>query len=180
MSLSAIHLYEGFIGVFLLIWLALTVSCQFETHRITQFIRAFDVLNLIPLWTFFAPNPGKQDYHLLYRDKEQGDTVGDWIEVDLHEERHLLSCFWNPDKRDKKVLSDVVQDLITMLQAGAGQTDKTFLVLTLPYLTILKAVCTRERNRPQAACRQFMLAGSHGFNSGKDPDFILLSLFHPL
>ena len=180
MTTLSIHLYEVCAGVFFLVWLALTVSCQFEHHTVTQFVRTFDVLNLIPIWTFFAPNPGKQDYHLLYRDKTRGDAVGDWIEVDLQEERHLLSCLWNPDKRDKKVLSDVVQDLITLLQAGAGQTDNRFLVLTLPYLTILKAVCIRERRRPEAACRQFMLAGSHGFNSGKDPDFILLSLFHPL
>ena len=178
MNTQPIPLYELCIGVFFIIWLAITVICQFDGRKLSTAIRAYDGLNLIPLWTFFAPNPGTQDYHLLYRDKGQGDTPGEWHEIDIQEERYFFSCIWNPDKRDKKVLADVVQDLITMVQST--QHDTKFLIVTLPYLTILKAVCTKEKTVSNAAERQFMLAGSHGFNSTKAPEFILLSMFHPV
>lgn len=178
MHTQAIHLYEILVAGLFLIWLIATVICQFDEWKLTMTIRGMDSMNLIPLWTFFAPNPGKQDYHLLYRDKGQGDAVSDWVEVDLQEERHLFSFIWNPDKRDKKVLSDVVQDLIMLIRSEQG--TKNYLIVTLPYLAILKAVCIRKPASADTAYRQFMLAGSHGFNSDMAPEFILLSMFHPL
>lgn len=180
MFTQAILLYEIFVAGIFLIWLIATVICQFEEWKITSAIRTFDPLNLIPLWTFFAPNPGKQDYHLLYRDKEPGGTIGDWVEVDMHEERYLFSFIWNPDKRDKKVLSDIVQDLIVTIRSDNGERNKKYLIVTLPYLAVLKVVCTKERTSVKTAYRQFMLAGSHGFKSTEAPEFILLSMFHPL
>ena len=180
MFTQAIVIYEIFVGALFLTWLLATVICQFEHWKLTTVIRTYDPLNLIPLWTFFAPNPGKQDYHLLYRDKEPGGTLSDWVEVDLHEERYLFSFIWNPDKRDKKVLSDIVQDLIMMIRTDNGERNKKYLMVTLPYLAILKLVCTRERASSETAYRQFMLAGSYGFNASEAPEFILLSMFHPI
>lgn len=177
---QAIFFYEIFVAAVFLIWLIVTVICQFDDWKIAIEIRTFDFLNLIPLWTFFAPNPGKQDYHLLYRDKGQGGTVSDWVEVDLQEERYPYSFIWNPDKRDKKVLSDIVQDLIMTIRSDNGERNKNYLIVTLPYLAVLKVVCNKERCLTETAHRQFMLAGSHGFNSSEAPAFILLSMFHPL
>lgn len=169
--------YEFFVLCVFIVWFVVTILCQPDGWKLAQRIRAFDHLGIIPLWTFFAPNPGKQDYHLLYRDKLHSGVLSDWVEVDLQEERYVYSCFWNPDKRDKKVLSDVVQNLISL--HGSPQADHRSLPASLPYLTVLKLVCTQQRIRTESTYRQFMLAGSFGYNSDKAPEFIMLSLFHP-
>lgn len=178
MAIHLLSFYEILVASVFISWFVVTVVCQFSHWNVAARIRSLDFLSLVPLWTFFAPNPGKQDYHLLYRDKQPQGSLGEWVEVDLQEERYLYTCVWNPDKRDKKVLSDIVQNLAVF--GVNGPVDLKSLSITLPYLLILKFVCTRELPSTQPAYRQFMLAGSFGYNSDSAPEFIMLSMFHPL
>src|SRR5581483_6746809 len=44
-------------------------------------LNARDRLAIIPHWTFFAPNPGTSDFHLLARDRLAGGGFSAWKEV---------------------------------------------------------------------------------------------------
>ncbi|PAW95018.1 hypothetical protein CKK33_16545 [Mucilaginibacter sp. MD40] len=173
--------YTGVVGLLLALWFVATVICQFRESKASNFIRHhLDTFGMIPLWTFFAPSPGKRDYHLLFRDKYADQTVGEWQQMEITEERKLWSCIWNPQKRDKKVISDVVQNLVsTMPHYRSGEGDYRLLMFSMPYLIVLHAVSLCKRV-PETESRQFMLAESCGYIKETDPTFILLSVFHQI
>src|SRR5436305_216126 len=111
-------------------WLLLTALAQFRW--VAARISRFDNFRLVPTWTFFAPNPGVVDYHLVVRDRDSNGTASAWSGVEIAAERHPLNCFWNPQKRPKKVLLDAVQSLIII--AKANETAEFHELLSLPYL----------------------------------------------
>jgi hypothetical protein len=176
------NIYELLIMCILLCWFVATVICQFKETRLSKFIRnKIDILSFVPLWTFFAPNPGKRDYHLIYRDKYDEGVVSEWKEIEITEERYWWSFLWNPQKRDKKVLSDIIQNLITLVpeykRVGA---DNNLIACSLPYIIVLGAVSRQDTDEKKIRCtaRQFMLAESTGYQEEPTVGFILLSLFH--
>lgn len=173
-------LYESIIASVLALWFLLTIFCQFRYTKFSAYIRhTIDVFGLIPLWTFFAPNPGKSDYHLLYRDKIDEETNGEWEEMDITEERSFWSWCWNPDKRDKKILADVIQSLIASIPQYKSDKGYDLLMFSMPYLIVLHAVshCHCKTGKAQ---RQFMLAETSGYLRETAPSVILLSVFHQI
>src|SRR5579863_3705743 len=82
--------YEVAVTVFLACWFLATILCQFRDTKLSTFIRGrLDLFAMIPLWTFFAPKPGKRDYHLLYRDRDEPGTLTEWQEMEITEERRF-------------------------------------------------------------------------------------------
>ncbi|MBB5621239.1 hypothetical protein HDE69_002292 [Pedobacter cryoconitis] len=173
-------IYEAIVASFLAIWFLLTILCQFRSTKFSNYIRhTIDIFGLIPLWTFFAPNPGKSDYHLLYRDKIDEENNSEWEEMDITEERSLWSWCWNPDKRDKKILSDVIQSLIASIPHYKGANGYDLLMFSMPYLIVLHAVSNCECETGSGH-RQFMLAETSGYLKENPPSVILLSVFHQI
>jgi len=173
-------IYESAVTLIFGIWFLLTILCQFRDTRMSAFIRnTIDIFGLIPLWTFFAPNPGKSDYHLLYRDKIDEQTNGEWLEVDITEERSFWSWCWNPEKRDKKILSDVIQNLVSSIPYYKSANGYDLLMFSMPYLIVLHAVSHCDCKRPSTQ-RQFMLAETSGYLQETSPAVILLSVFHQI
>ena len=160
--------------VFILtIWLLLSVLNQFGRSRFRG-LRPADPLQLLPLWTFFAPNPGVHDYYLLYRDKSDGEP-GTWQLAQPTQSRRWTSCLWNPDKVQNKVLSDLVQIL-----AGYHDPPKDHgpaVMLTLPYLICLTMAISAAPLSP-GAFRQFVLARKRGLVTTDELLPILISDFH--
>jgi len=181
LKLTPTAIYEIVITVFLACWFLATILCQFKETRISWFIRyKLDLFNLIPLWTFFAPHPGKRDYHLLFRDKISDENYTEWQEMDITEERTFWSWLWNPEKRDKKILSDVVQSLVSSIPSYRERTGNlNLLMFSTPYIIVLHAVSNYKR-RTADCYRQFMLAESSGYQKETTPSLILLSVFHPI
>ena len=180
-KLDATVIYETIVTVFLAFWFLITIVCQFrDTTLSTFFKQKVDVFGLIPLWTFFAPNPGKRDYHLLYRDKITEDNYSEWLEMDITEERTFWSWLWNPEKRDKKILSDVVQSLVTMIPAyRKEELSLNLLMFSMPYIIVLHAVSQRQK-QSEDVYRQFMLAETSGYQKETNPSLVLLSTFHQI
>ncbi|MDN5286410.1 MAG: hypothetical protein JWR38_2684 [Mucilaginibacter sp.] len=180
-NLDSAVIYEFIVIAFLASWFLLTVLCQFKDTKFSEFIRyKVDLFGLIPLWTFFAPHPGKRDYHLLYRDKITEQAYSEWQEMDITEERTFWSWFWNPEKRDKKILSDVVQSLVSSIPYYKGENGNlNLLMFSMPYLIVLHAV-SQCKQQSQHAYRQFMLAESSGYHKETEPALILLSVFHQI
>jgi hypothetical protein len=109
------------------LWFGVSVLNQLEAtgypaaRRIALVVKSLDLFSLIPTWNFFAPNPGTNDYHLLYRERLDDGAYGVWREVPFPKQSGLLKLVWNPRKRRAKVLSDVVVSLGSAV-AEARQT----------------------------------------------------------
>ena len=154
------------------LWLLVTVVTQFR-GRVSDRLRRHDVFSLLPRWTFFAPNPGVLDYHLLVRDRHHDGSLSAFREIDLRGERSLLGALWNPEKRNQKMLSDVVGTLPGLRQELSEKGMKT----TLPYIAILSHVCNVERS-PLAEARQFAIVATGGTCEIASPRMLFQSEFH--
>jgi len=146
-------------------WLALSIANQFRTTALP----INDVLNLIPKWTFFAPNPGQHDYHVVYRDYDgQDQPLSVWCELLVHQRRPISTAFWNPDKRYRKAIIDCCQSIVQDKVENAP--------LTIPYLLLLNVVMSRfpsagARSRNYAVIATRRLAST-------PPELVLLSEMH--
>jgi hypothetical protein len=114
--------------VIYVVWGAATIANQF--HRwCPAWLRAVDIFGLVPIWTFFAPNPGMTDYYLLYRDRLADGSFDNWREVDLKQsENGVRLALWNPTKRRHKALTDMVSVLIRLAHSPSVEA----LIATVP------------------------------------------------
>ena len=156
------------VGALYATWVAATVANQFP-DRCPAWLRSADVFGLVPVWTFFAPNPGTTDYYLLYRDRLPDGSLDPWRKVELKPaENGLRLALWNPAKRRHKALSDVVGAL---LRTRGRPADG--LVVTVPYLLVLNAVTARP-HAPGATGTQFMIMEHGGFAAGPERSRVLV------
>jgi hypothetical protein len=176
--------YEVLVVVLALLWTFLSILNQFEQlnlpiHRVIQ---KLDIFQLLPLWTFFAPNPGQSDYHLVYRDRYQDNSITDWVELSLSEPRNWYSFFWNPQKRSKKVLSDIASTLVSSIPRNNESLEG--LMFTTPYLLLLNVVSHQPPVNLHAAEnkfeRQFLLLETFGFKPSSEQRYVLRSNYHPI
>ena len=160
-------------------YFVLSVIGQFEI-KLNYYIRGFDPFALLPIWTFFAPNPGQTDYHLLYRDKLSDGTVTELREIEVTETRRWISFLWNPEKHSKKVLSDVVAMAVDSLPSDRPVGRE--LMLTLPYLLLLNVVCHQggDGGARAGARRQFLVVETFGIDRIAPLRVLIQSEFHPL
>lgn len=90
------------------IWLILTLAIQFNTS-FANTISQWDVLCLLPRWTFFAPNPGHTDIRVLVR-FGNSSLIGSWRELWLSSRADdastLVRGLVNPYRRVEKLLFD--------------------------------------------------------------------------
>src|SRR5687768_5062977 len=96
--------------------------------RLHPIVTRLDAFNMLPEWRFFAPQPGRGDHFLLYRDSIDGDTWSAWIEIPLVVPRQWYHFVWNPERRVKKALLDVVGALV----ARVGATGLDGVEITYP------------------------------------------------
>ena len=138
------------LGVFFFTWFVLTVIIQFEGHCSIIKITRFDYFNLLPRWTFFAPNPCVCDYNLAIREYDLNGIASPWESVDIVLDRKISSAFWNPCKRSSKCLYDSVHVLLSF------DSNDYPPVLTFPYLWLLN-ISMKHPRLPNAVCRQFAI-----------------------
>jgi len=170
------EVYVVFVVGVLMLWLIGSVILQFGPTWFS-FIERHDLFMLLPRWTFFAPTPGMSDYHLLYRDQLEDGRLSEWVEIPITEERKLYSFLWNPEKKSKKVLSDVVASLLQLSQLGIRES--TALMFSLPYLILLNVVVHHDRKRAGIK-RRFVLAEKFRDDGNPTVHVVLVSAFHPL
>lgn len=131
------------------------------------------ISRLIPRWSFFAPVPGMDDFHLLYRDELQGGVVGPWRECsEFAAERTLAAALWHPSKRAKKTLCDVA---VGFTQLGGSEPDA--IRLSIPHLLLLSYVTNLPRSSLSAA-RQFVIVETNA--AEPRPQVVFLSGMHSL
>jgi hypothetical protein len=170
--------------LFFVVWLALCIASQFSTDRINA-LKRFDVLQILPIWTFFAPNPGRSDYHVIGRDRLRDGTVTSWRDVLPIPGQDALSPFWNPRKRRTKVVVDAVATLVDMV--GRAKRDdrptaslERTLLISGPYLVLVNIVAHAADHHPDAAAFQFAVVERQGFGREEPPTPLVMSPFHGL
>ena len=114
------------------------------------------------------------DYHLLYRDELEDGSLSNWVEIPMTEERKLFSFLWNPEKKSKKVLSDVVASLLQL-----GTRESVALMLSLPYLILLNVVVHHGDTRAVVK-RQFVLVEKLRNEENPTIQVVMISASHPL
>jgi hypothetical protein len=168
MSLIAILSYS-----IVILWLVVTLLAQ---HRSFQpFINAFNALHVIPRWTFFAPNPGVRDYHLVIRDRWSDGRLTGWKSVPVYSPRPRFGYLWNPQKRSSKILNDAVQAIKLLLKReNIGTAGIPF---TVPYLLLLYYAAHAVPSEPEALEFQMAIIESSG-HDGRTLECSFLSSFH--
>ncbi len=171
-------IYTYTVSSIFIVWFIITILVQFKDTELTTWIKSYDALSLLPLWTFFAPNPGVNDYHLLYREENEKGERSNWKEIEINENRTFSTCLWNPNKRSKKVLSDVIQNVVSMINEYKEKPHA--IMVSLPYILILNAIMKEQKLHLDTQKKQFLLSASHGYESSKAPQLVLISEFHPI
>src|SRR5688572_2750444 len=166
------------IGTFVC-WFVLTIFHQNRKWRkLVSFIVNRDIYSLVPIWTFFAPNPGRSDLYLLYRDRDEEGQISPWREIKMPSRKSWLSL-WSPKRR----IGKGIVDLSPEFTKGTGFQPKEPVgkkqVLGFPYLLILNYVCSRPIDF-RAHMRQFAIAKTEGHGTEGNPVVIFLSAFHVL
>jgi hypothetical protein len=157
------------------IWVLISLLYQTKSVKWVQWLKYGDVFAMIPAWSFFAPNPGTTDVHLLYRDKLVDGNITHWREVRLAV--NPARVVWNPYKRLQKGMSDMGNDL---QRFAARHTKRAELILIHTSFIALLNFVTRQPSAPLAEFRQFVVARSFGAHSLDEADILFLSDFHRL
>lgn len=163
------------VGVYI-IWVSATVAYQFHSWC-PKWLKMLNIFGLIPIWTFFAPNPGMTDFYLLYRDRLADGSLDNWRNLQLKDSANgARLALWNPTKRKHKALSDLVNSLAEFVTLRGG--DNIF--VSVPYILILGVVTARPHSLGTSAT-QFLLLEHNGFVTMPQGSRVLvLSQFHRL
>lgn len=158
--MSAESVWAWMVGVALAVWFMASVLNQLSLVWFRRFAR-WDVLGLLPRWTFFAPNPADEDIHVIYRDTADPGQPS-W------EPTRVLSkapssawtrWIWNPGRYERKAIIDLANGLRSSRQSVGDQPRA--LCLTTPYVALLDWVARQPAG--QGTHRQFIVATSTGF-----------------
>jgi hypothetical protein len=155
-------------------WFVLSVCNQFNWRRLRS-LRYGDKFRLLPIWTFFAPNPGMTDYHLVVRNVGHDGTPYAWVEHCPPEIRPAWTSVYNPTKRYRKCITDCTQSMLTL---SSFRDEQTTLQLSVPYLAMLNLVCGLGSTKRAHSC-QFAIVQTTGF-AADDPSVIFRSAVHKL
>lgn len=171
--MSVIHFA---VGLLLTTWLILTVASHLPIVNVFVFrhIRFGRWGGLIPSWAFFAPQPARKDYTLLYRELYDSGDLSSWYEVSpsVHQ-RSILTALWNPESRPKKALSDAISYLIRL--ARKQGTEHQSLIISIPYLLLLNRI-SQIPHGPGVSRRQFLVVSYS--RTAPEPEIVFLSYMH--
>lgn len=166
---------ELIIYSFLGLWFLFSLLSQSHSSKMSKALRRVDTFGLIPSWTFFGPNPGTTDYHLLFRTYLSTGDHGEWKELKLYEGWTWYAWLWNKNKRKQKAISDAVSALVQLSEQMKPQGLKS----TIPYLMILNYV-SGIGHSPFMNQTQFMIMDSQGYYSENQPNVLFISERHKL
>jgi len=165
--------WVGLAGLFAL-WWGVSALNQVHSGAWIWRLRRHVPLGLIPLWTFFAPNPARADPRLVWREEFDGQ----WEDPrEMHFGFAPIGSRWllNPQLILNKAIADLVRSLLTLDTDGVGRS----LLLSPPYITLLSMVSSQPR---RAGCSgiQFAIVRTSGTIAARQVETIFLSEVHSL
>ena len=157
------------------VWFLLTIAFQ-KNNRLSRLTTRFDRFTLIPKWSFFTPDPGASNYHLVYRSRDDETTVSPWLELNLSP-RGVLFPLWNPGKRYREGMIELFQ----LLALSSINSSAERLQITAPYIILLDVARKRLGGSLSAqAFYQFALVETRGQIGASAPRVRFYSLTHPV
>lgn len=167
------------------LWFFFTILWQFNYFRREKlkFVYKFNILNVLPIWTFFAPTPGISDTHMIYRDKLNNGDITEWEEVPIIENRKWYHFLWNPYKRQAKLVVDALSQVKSLRNRGEelklddGELQY-HIKLSKGYLVLLNIAMSREKIGQQSISRQFLVVDAYHLTGERQPIPIFSSPFH--
>jgi hypothetical protein len=171
-----------------ILWFVLSVVWQF-TFKALERYRRMDMFRLLPVWTFFAPNPGTSDLHLLFRIGGSRNGIQGWQELPHIDRERFYRLIWNPERRKMKALKDCLRIMGSMTRDFARGREDIYseefstelskrLCFSVPYLIILNTVVRKVNCLQEDVKIQFAIAESYGFYAESSPRPIIRSLWH--
>jgi hypothetical protein len=170
---SRLDRFEAVSLVVASLWLLVSVLFQTKRVKFVSFLKRYDYFAMIPAWSFFAPNPGTSDVHLLYRDKLVDGNVTNWTQIRW--EVTPLRFVWNPHKRLQKGISDMATDVQAYAARNLKHGER---LLIYPGFIALLNYVSKLPHVPFAEFTQFCVARSFGVHSEKPAAITFLSNFH--
>lgn len=160
------------VGALLAAWLIASAVRQVKKGSLS-WLAPLDRFSLLPIWTFFAPNPGRSDFLLLYRDHT---SEGPSPLFSLYTPRNGFSVrgVWNPGKRRSKTLTDMVRAL-----QRASTLRNSDLRLSFPYVVLLSWVSSVPP-RSGVLMRDFAILELPGAHCAGSPKIVFLSEAHKI
>lgn len=151
----------------------------------SQLLMYINRFNILPIYTFFSPNPGKVDSHLLYRDNLVNQDNTDWKEVVTIVKRPSHHFIWNPNKRVNKLVIDALSELRSINNECIKKEIKKedfdiFLQVNRGYIALLNFVSNLEKISPHSVARQFFIVDVFIDKEGRHVMPLFCSGFHRL
>jgi hypothetical protein len=162
---------EVVVVIVITVWAALSALAQVPINAIDR-LRSLDFFGHLPSWTFFAPNPPTGDYVLMYRHRTREGYWTYWKEYRLPPRRAHVMTLWNPWRRYRKALFDLVVWLAEESSTGGSRVR-----ISIPYVMLLTAVAAVATERPMRAVQFSVLKASP---SVPDPEVLMVSDVHEL
>jgi hypothetical protein len=161
----------------LAVWVVLTLVRQIPATAVS--LTNWDLIGLIPIYRFFAPIPGRYDFHLLVRfEHSEGEFLSEWIELGEDNHRCRASALFNPRKRIRKAQLDLITDLSAELFIHEGsqiQVNASYSYLAL--LLIVERYLKTSIKASPGARYQFLILASCGCEAN-EMEPLMLSSFH--
>jgi hypothetical protein len=159
-------------------WFVLSVFFQFR--KLSAKMSRYDPLGLLPRWTFFAPNPGIYDYHIVYRAIAGEDTkvnesftATSWQNIQIFRASSAIPFLWNPERRVSKTVSDATNSIIGVLRQSTKGQD---LVCYTPAYFLITHLA--QRATALGTKIEWAIVRSHGFRGDRVISPVFVSNVH--
>jgi hypothetical protein len=161
------------VAALLAAWFVGSVFHQFRLKWWRRRIARRDVLGLLPCWSFFAPNPGRHDLHVVYRDRDDASNWGPWVELGAQQDPRWWRAVWNPNRYSHKAVSD----LVNSIRGGMNANEPVATMLSGAYLAMLNWVMCQPSKVP-TTIRQFAVIGRSGHGARRTLELLYVSEEH--
>jgi hypothetical protein len=173
LSLSQIGRVSAYAG--LGAWFAASVFSQHPV-RVFDRIRHHDPTGILfPDWRFFAPEPARHDFVLLYRTLEQDGEQSPWHGVEDATRRSWKHAVWFPRRRIEKGLYDLCDQILQHLSliGDDGTRGPAYALMR----GVVRGKIRAERGSDLPTGFQFMIARSGGYDEREEPEYVYCSRF---
>ena len=135
-------------------------------------------LNTLPIWTFFAPNPGRHDYWVVYRTLDATERTSPWRDIELFAPRRFHQLLWFRDRRIGKAVFDLAQETLLIQRYGQEKLEQSSGFELLDNFVRRHILAHQEASTLQGY--QFAVTRAAGYDESEPPEILYSSSYRPL